>query len=251
MTMKWNLVGCFFIVFFLCFVFLCSLFFLALLNAVRCCYLLVILVLLLLFRLLHTFASSSVYRTKVAFSGLFYCGLPWSLSLSFFIEIWLIWQALVVNVDLALCARCTFIDFLFIRGIFFYQSFCRAMCKMIKERRGKKEVLQSSQQFLLSLDFLLFLFLFFLLVSVAFVQFRRLSQKNADKLTNICTFFFRIGIIFLLLLVCVFFVDGIEHCLQVSSPFFYKKYTIYYKWCACVLVLCAFCALIISRTNIT
>lgn len=48
MTMKWNLVGCFFIVFFLCFVFLCSLFFLALLNAVRCCYLLVILVLLLL-----------------------------------------------------------------------------------------------------------------------------------------------------------------------------------------------------------
>lgn len=184
MEFSWLFFHCFF----LCFVFLCSLFFLALLNAVRCCYLLVILVLLLLFRLLHTFASSSVYRTKVAFSGLFYCGLPWSLSLSFFIEIWLIWQALVVNVDLALCARCTFIDFLFIRGIFFYQSFCRAMCKMIKERRGKKEVLQSSQQFLLSLDFLLFLFLFFLLVSVAFVQFRRLSQKNADKLTNICTY---------------------------------------------------------------
>lgn len=199
MEFSWLFFHCFF----LCFVFLCSLFFLALLNAVRCCYLLVILVLLLLFRLLHTFTSSSVYRTKVALSGLFYCGLPWSLSLSFFIEIWLIWQALVVNVDLALCARCTFIDFLFILGIFFYQFFCRAMCKMINERRARKEVLQSSQQFLLSLDFLLFLFLFLLLVSVAFVQFRRLSQKNADKLTNICTFFFRIGIIFLLL--CVFF----------------------------------------------
>lgn len=156
MTMKWNLVACFFSVFF-CFVFLCSLFFLALLNAVRCCYLLVIL--LLLFRLLYTFTSSSLYGTKVALSGLFYCGLPWSFSLSFFIEIWLIWQALVVNVDLASCARCTFIDFHFIRGLFFYQSLCRAMCKMITEGRGRKGVLRSRQQFLLSLVFLLFLFL--------------------------------------------------------------------------------------------
>lgn len=133
MEFSWLFFHCFF----LCFVFLCSLFFLALLNAVRCCYLLVILVLLLLFRLLHTFTSSSVYRTKVALSGLFYCGLPWSLSLSFFIEIWLIWQALVVNVDLALCARCTFIDFLFILGIFFINSFAGPCAKW--SMRGERE----------------------------------------------------------------------------------------------------------------
>lgn len=254
MTMKWNLGACFFSVFFLCFVFLCSLF-LALLNAVRCCYLLVIL-LLLLFKLLHTFSSSSLYSTKV-------CPL-WPLLL----RPSLVFLPQLLHWDLAhlagtgrqrwprlMCpARPVHIYWFSFYSRFIFLSI-PLPGHVQNDHRGEREkggvTKPSAISAVIGLPPLPLHFLVAVVRCLCSIS-PLITQKNADKLTNIYMYaLFRIGIIFLLFfLFFFFFVDGIEHCLQVSSPFFHKKvYNFLYKsLCMCVLVLCA---LIISRTNIT